>query len=340
MRIRTLTVIAGLLALLAGCARPDIAGPSDMGTASNEGPSGQSAAAPSHAPTITGTITEVQTSSILVEEQPGAEMGGRKIVFTIAEDTRVFARTGAEFRPIAGTSLTVGTRVQAWAEGVIAESYPEQAKAGTIVVVDEGHPHVTPAADRADASSHAEQIPNRQPDIVGTITATEGGILVEQQPGATIGNKIVFQLNDTTRIFHRVGDDLQATQATDLMVGQRVEAWSSGGVATSYPGQAGADVIVITYSTPSAVDLPAAPPDRAPDLGGTITQVGNTVWIDGRTVLFIKPTTQFLRRSGDTFERIDANEIAEGQQASVWVDALRYAPQPQADAVAIVVTDR
>lgn len=339
--IRVLLLVVGLLTLLMGCGRPETGGAPGTGTGASAQPSGPTVAPPSEPATISGTITQLQNGSILVEEQPGAEAGGRKIVFTITPETRLFARAGEQLRPITAAELVQGTPVQAWAEGAIAESYPEQARARAIVTVEDAEPQGTPAAGLSNGAQGGTMLPERQADIVGTITAIEGGVLVEEHPQATIGNKIIFQVSDTTRVFQRVGADLQPKHISDLVVGQRVEAWSTGAMAQSFPAQAGAAVIVFADNAAAeATQEVAAPPDRAPDLTGTITQATNTIWIDGRTVLFVGPGTQFFRKSGDALERIEAVAIVEGQQATVWLDGLRYAPQAHADAVAIVVRDQ
>jgi len=102
-----------------------------------------------------------------------------------------------------------------------------------------------------DASDVAQ--PSSPATIVGEITQIDGRILVEQQPGATIGDKIVFSFNDATRIIARVGDDLEPKTVGDLAVGQRVEVWAAGAVAESFPAQATAKTIIIVdaAATPS-----------------------------------------------------------------------------------------
>ncbi len=172
----------------------------------------------------------------------------------------------------------------------------------------------------------AQTLPSYPRTILGTITELGDRMLVEQQPGATIGDKIFFSLSGETQIFQRIHSDLQAQTSDYLAVGQRVEVWSEG-VAESWPGQAEATVIVIIdpneESTTEAGRL--MPPAREPDVSGTITQATNTVWIDQNLVLFITPTTQFLRRSGNTVETMDARDIKEGQRVDVWVEKTAYA---------------
>jgi hypothetical protein len=63
-------------------------------------------------------------------------MGGRKIVFTLTPDTTIVIRRGQDLNDITVTELAVGSRVEAWASGAIAESYPEQARAAALVVLD------------------------------------------------------------------------------------------------------------------------------------------------------------------------------------------------------------
>ncbi len=197
-------------------------------------------------------------------------------------------------------------------------------------------PIATPT--RAAASDAAE--PSTPPTIVGEITQLDQRMLVEQQPGATVGNKIVFSINDATRIAARVGDKLEPRTVGDLAVGQRVEVWAAGAIAESFPAQGTAETIIIVEAavTPSPDAASGAPPDRDPDVVGTNTQASKTIWIDNKLVLFIAPTTQFFRRSGEGVEAIGARDIKEGQQAEVWTTEIRYGGTPQADALAVVVT--
>jgi hypothetical protein len=193
------------------------------------------------------------------------------------------------------------------------------------------------------ACGSAQTLPTYPRTILGTITDIGDRLLVEQNPEATIGDKILFSLSDKTQIFRRNQGNIHAKTSDDLAVGQRVEVWAEGGVAESWPGQAEATVIVIIdpdeeSTTEKAVTL--MPPDGEPDVSGTITQAINTVLIDQNLVLFITPATQFFRRSGNAVEMIDAREIKEGQRVDVWVENTPQPPaHPQAKAKAIVVID-
>lgn len=185
-------------------------------------------------------------------------------------------------------------------------------------------------------------LPSYPRTILGTITEISDGVLVEQQLGATIGDKILFGLSDETHIFQRVNSSLDAKTSDYLEVGQHVEVWADGDVAESWPGQAVAAVVVVTdpHNESTVETDTIMSPKREPDVSGTITQAVNTVIIDQNLVLFITPTTQFLRRSGNTVETIDAREIKEGQRVDVWVeDSPQLQDHPQAKAQVILVLD-
>lgn len=175
--------------------------------------------------------------------------------------------------------------------------------------------------------------PSSPSTIVGEITQLNGGILVEQQPGATISDKIVFSLNDATRIFTRIGDKLQPKTAGDLAIGQRVEVWAVDGiVAESFPGQATAETIIIADTAAEMTTTPnaAAPPDREPDVVGTITQASNTVWIDNNLVLLIAPTTQFFAGPAKLLKRSTHVTLRKGNVrrcgSTKYVMAARHKP--------------
>src|SRR5215212_10147333 len=136
--------------------------------------------------------------------------------------------------------------------------------------------------------------------ILGTITEIgDRKVLVEQEPGATIGNKTYLSLTDETQIFQRINSELQARTPDLLAIGQLVEVWVAGAVAESFPSQAEASVIVIEdpdeQSTAEASTV--MPPTREPDVSGTITGASYTVVIDQKLRLDITPTTQFFWRS-------------------------------------------
>lgn len=121
MRTRALLVLA--VALLAGCA-------------------GSAGEPPAEEPDIVGVATRVQAvgpdgdppGTVLVEERPGTDAGGRKISFTVDDATVVLRATADGHVPSAVDEISEGSTVSAWTTGSVAESYPEQATAGTIVL--------------------------------------------------------------------------------------------------------------------------------------------------------------------------------------------------------------
>ena len=173
--------------------------------------------------------------------------------------------------------------------------------------------------------------------IMGVITEIKDRILVEQQPEATIGDKIYFSLSHDIKVYQSINSDLRAISSNKLEVGQLVEIWVDGVVLDSFPGQAEANFIIVHSNEESTGDADALTlPNRAPDVSGTITQALNTVLVDKKYVVFITPTTYFLRRSGNTVEAIEARNIKEGQYIEIWTDKIQG---NQVIAQVIVVVD-
>ncbi|MEO6228280.1 MAG: DUF3221 domain-containing protein [Thermomonas sp.] len=108
-------------------------------------------------------------------------------------------------------------------------------------------PHGGPAAAGKSSASITQGIPSDAPYIAGTITTVSAEhILVEENAAQASGSaKSSLRLTANTRILRRTGG---AARATDLKVGQRVQAWVSGPVMESYPTQGTAAVIVIEPS--------------------------------------------------------------------------------------------
>lgn len=97
--------------------------------------SGTNPAIPSSPPSIEGRVTAVNRSgerigSIRVEANPADNSGSDKAVVRILQTTRLL-RAGArgDFN-----DLKTGDWVRVWFDGPVAESYPVQAKGGTVVV--------------------------------------------------------------------------------------------------------------------------------------------------------------------------------------------------------------
>ena len=105
-------------------------------------------------------------------------------------------------------------------------------------------PPGSPAAVGRSAAINTHGVPSEAPYIQGTITTVaQGQILVEEVAAEASGSaKASLRLTNTTRILHRTGE---SARASDLRVGQRVQAWVAGPVMESYPTQGTAAVVVI-----------------------------------------------------------------------------------------------
>lgn len=102
-----------------------------------DGP-GLSASVPADAASIIGDITQVERGDdglrILVEQIPTRSAGHPIAWIAVSRRTNVVHRTGGSLSRGSSSELTVGMRVQAWFTGPVAESYPVQATAGTVLI--------------------------------------------------------------------------------------------------------------------------------------------------------------------------------------------------------------
>lgn len=218
-----------LIGLLSACSSNLAASPGSSGA---PGPSNNASSSTDVLPSdtwlaLTGTITQVG-DRILVEEQPGIQNQGNKIVWTITDATQIFVQDGDQQRAAQAADLAIGQQVDVWAAGAVAASYPGQGIAARIVIL--------PAAANAETWMA----------ITGTITQINERVLVEEQPGLQDqGNKIWFTVPQTAQIFVQNGDQRQPATADDLTIGQQVQVWAAGPVLESYPAQGSAARIVI-----------------------------------------------------------------------------------------------
>ena len=74
---------------------------------------------------------------MLVEENPNDERGSAKGAFTITDETEILRQQGDEQVPTTFDDLQVGQLVVATYVGPVAESYPTQGTAGSIVILEE-----------------------------------------------------------------------------------------------------------------------------------------------------------------------------------------------------------
>jgi beta-N-acetylhexosaminidase len=107
--------------------------------------------APARAPDITGQITRATTwvtdgsrrISILVEAVPNDVSGSAKALVTVDGSTRIFHANANVQAKV--EDLLPGATVSVWFDGPVAESYPVQARAGTLLIMtDANSPRAAP----------------------------------------------------------------------------------------------------------------------------------------------------------------------------------------------------
>ena len=91
-------------------------------------------------PSIRGTITTLTVTgdraSALVEAVGQPVYSYDKASVSITSDTKLLRETGeGAYEQLTSADLAVGQEVDVWFEGAVAESYPLQATAGTLVVL-------------------------------------------------------------------------------------------------------------------------------------------------------------------------------------------------------------
>ncbi|MBN1320013.1 MAG: hypothetical protein JXA87_04140 [Thermoleophilia bacterium] len=96
---------------------------------------------PSGQPSIRGSITSVTRGSdglgaILVEEASPQGLDYDKASLRITKDTEFLRRVGADYVEITFDDIVTGMLVEAWITGPVAESYPVQAAADTVVQLE------------------------------------------------------------------------------------------------------------------------------------------------------------------------------------------------------------
>jgi hypothetical protein len=96
---------------------------------------------PEEAASISGVITTVTPGygtlgSVLVEGTEGSTSVYDKASVNITASTTLLRKTGDSYEGVAYSDLKVGMVVDVWFTGPVAESYPVQATADALVVVE------------------------------------------------------------------------------------------------------------------------------------------------------------------------------------------------------------
>ena len=84
-----------------------------------------------------GTVTAISGSALLVEQDPSEEGSGDKGYSTVTDETVTTEQQEGERVPAAFEDLEVGQLVEAAYAGPVAESYPTQGNAASIVILRE-----------------------------------------------------------------------------------------------------------------------------------------------------------------------------------------------------------
>ncbi len=139
-RIRCVVLLLCLLLLLVGCGLPsgtdgtDGTGASPANDATGHGIDIMNAA-------IRGNITDIRQANgtidtVRIEGALEDDTQYDRAVVTITEQTRILKQEGQERVPATAEELKVGQRVEADFTGPVLESYPVQATASEIVILE------------------------------------------------------------------------------------------------------------------------------------------------------------------------------------------------------------
>jgi beta-N-acetylhexosaminidase len=84
--------------------------------------------------------------TILVEAVPNDLSGSAKALVTVDRSTRIFHANASVTARV--EDLLPGTTVSVWFEGPVAESYPVQARAGTLLIMTHANSPAAPPPSR------------------------------------------------------------------------------------------------------------------------------------------------------------------------------------------------
>jgi hypothetical protein len=112
----------------------------------------------------------VSGTTVLIENDPLEESGSDKAFVEITPETEISRRQGQDQVPAAPEDLEAGQLVEATFSGLVAESYPVQATAGSITILEEANDGATDA-----------------PGLDGELPGTGGAVLVVFGVGAFLG---------------------------------------------------------------------------------------------------------------------------------------------------------
>lgn len=280
-RIGLLGLVIGVAMLLEGCTRSPRPIASD--------------------PDFRGRVTEIEPGGttdpvgrILVESL--ADEPVDKHFVTVQEDTRVFMVEGQRYRLVSFYGLTVGDEVQLWYTGPILESFPAQATAKQVVILESAivaqatasPPSTTSVPATLTLSPSASALTSTPSPQVPEPTGTPTYLGVVQQ-GGELGE--VWNLADVRYGVHpdRVRVVVEMVEARDhVPLYQVVEEDND---ASPFPtghdpswGAARIDLVVsdlYAYDSPVFEQLPMVPQDNP-----RVTQIGHYPTFDDSSLGF------------------------------------------------------
>lgn len=157
--MRKLVALAVVLAASLGVAAP---------AASQEAPGEQGG--------ITGFVTDVSGTNVLIENDPLEESGSDKASVEITPETRISRQQGQDQVPATPEDLEARQLVEAVFSGPVAESYPVQAAAGSITILEDADDGAT----STDATVPSDELPGTGGAVLTMfgVGALLGGILL------------------------------------------------------------------------------------------------------------------------------------------------------------------
>ena len=118
---------------------------------------------------ITGYVTDLSGTAVLIEENPSDRSGSAQALVGITAETEVFRQQDQQRVPAGPEDLEVGQRVEATFVGPVAESYPVQTTAGSITIL--------PDPDEPGGAGGSPGGANVLPDTGGASPGWEGALL-------------------------------------------------------------------------------------------------------------------------------------------------------------------
>jgi len=86
---------------------------------------------------ITGYLTDVSETTVLVEENPDEQYGSGKASVEITAETTISRQQGQDLVSVTPDDLEAGQRVEVAFSGPVAESYPVQATAASVTILED-----------------------------------------------------------------------------------------------------------------------------------------------------------------------------------------------------------